>query len=43
MHQDDREHRTDDETTARPAEGEQQTPRAAVARMLANPRRTRRA
>jgi len=43
MRQDDREHRTDDDTAVRPAEGEQQTPRAAVARMLANPRRTRRA
>lgn len=39
MHEDARDQQLDDTTTS----GEEQTPQQAVARMLANPRRTRRA
>jgi len=43
MRDDDREHREDDETTHRADEHEQQTQQAPVIRLLANPRRIRRA
>jgi len=43
MREDDREQRLDDETTHRTDGGEQQRPQAPVIRLLANPRRVRRA
>ena len=43
MPDDDRRERDDDQTTQRPAEGEPQTPASPIARLLANPRRVRRA
>ncbi|WP_255557567.1 hypothetical protein [Modestobacter sp. L9-4] len=39
----DQDDRTDPKTTSRPTEDEQQPTAGAVSRMLANPRRTRRA
>ena len=39
----DQDNRPNDQTTSRPAEAEQQPAAGAVSRMLANPRRTRRA
>ena len=39
----DQDNRPNDETTSRPAETEQQPAAGVVSRMLANPRRTRRA
>jgi hypothetical protein len=39
----DQDNRPNDDTTTRPVEGAQQPPAGAVSRMLANPRRTRRA
>jgi hypothetical protein len=43
MQQKDREQRMDDETTSRPSDGDQGTEQAPVIRLLANPRRVRRA
>ena len=43
MHQDDREHQMDDDSSQRGQHEEPRTPPAPVARMLANPRRVRRA
>ena len=39
----DQSHRPDDQTASLPAETEPQPPAGTVSRMLANPRRTRRA
>jgi len=43
MQQNDREHREDDENANRPNDGDQPTQQAPVIRLLANPRRVRRA
>ena len=43
MPDDDRDERMDDETTQRPVESEPETPKSPIARLLANPRRVRRA
>jgi hypothetical protein len=43
MQQSDREHRMDDETANRPDSGDTRTEQTPVIRLLANPRRVRRA
>jgi hypothetical protein len=43
MQEKDREHRMDDETASRPNDGDKGTQQAPVIRLLANPRRVRRA
>jgi hypothetical protein len=43
MQQNDREHRMDDDSEHRPEDGESRSQQAPVLRLLANPRRVRRA
>jgi hypothetical protein len=43
MHEDDRDHQVDDEAMGRTGEHEARTAQAPVVRLLANPRRIRRA